>query len=251
MPMAQSRFKKVKGQSLIELLIALTVGIILIGSAATLIAVTLRSSTHNKFVQPAVQLAHDLLDKVAVFSETRWYCPNPPELSACGGPTGTYYLGIYNLTKGPPTPTPPFNGYFLSTTTGQFIWQKVIPGISEDIRNFDGVTYNRYFYVEDVCRSSGVELAGAVSPPATCSSGIPEDPSTQKVTVVVHWQQAGEDQQILVSKFLTRNQNRVFVQTDWTGGAIANEVITSPNNRFHSATPNINYTGTPGSIYVQ
>lgn len=235
--MARSRFKKTKGQSLVELLIALTVGIILIGSAATLIAVTLRSSTYNKYVQPALQLGQDLLDKVTVFSETQWNCPPASPVGACSSGN----LGIYNLTKGEA------NHYYLSTSTppGLFTWQ-----VGEAIRNFEGVTYNSYFYLENVCRNPFTGEIGSVTSSAVCVSEI-EDPSAQKITAVVSWQQGGQNQQIQVSKFLTRNQNRVFVQTDWSGGTTVNEVVTIPNSKFHSATPNINYTGTPGSIYVQ
>ena len=237
--MEQLRFKKNTGQSLVEVLIAVTVGAILIAAAATLIAATLRSSAANKYLQPASYLAQGLIDQLTTFAETKWYCPPP---GICNG----LNLGIYNLNKGPAAL------YFLATTTsGTTIWQAVIPGVSEDIREFEGIQFTRYFYLENVCRNFAGALGQAVYPPTTCVASE-EDPSTQKVTAVVSWLQNGEHQQIQVSKFLTRSRNQVFVQTDWSGGpAPGDPPVTAPNSKFYSATPNINYTGTPGSIYVQ
>ena len=62
-----------KGQSLIEILVALAVGTILIIAAVSVIAPALRANTQADKVQVSSALGKELLENVRVFSEANWY----------------------------------------------------------------------------------------------------------------------------------------------------------------------------------
>jgi len=98
-------------------------------------------------------------------------------------------------------------------------------------------TYTDYFYLNDVYRSGGVI--------ATTSTGNTYDPSTKQVTAVYNWAHGVTG---TISTYITRNQDKVFYQADWSGGASSSAVVTSTGNQFGSST-NINYSMT-GSISV-
>ncbi len=223
------------GQFLIELLVGISVGVILIGAAATLIAVVLGSSRQNKFFQAASYLRQDLLDKITVFAERQWYC-SPTCITNLGK------FGIYNLQKGET------RKYYLDTSTPQFTW---VAGEESSVDLIlDNVQYKRYFYLENVCRDPTTEaiIGTAID---TCSSGS-EDPSTQFVTVVVSWQQAAQNQEIKLAKYLARRPNQVLVQTDWSGGANPGAPsVTEPDNKFESSSDNIDFLSTPGVIKLK
>lgn len=100
------KFKKLKiknshalcmrsGQSLIEVLIGLTIGAILIGSAAMGIAFMLRSTSSNDNLQMASGMVQSSLDKARAFAGADWQ-------------------NIYGLTKGTSTT------YFLNSSSTQF-----------------------------------------------------------------------------------------------------------------------------------
>jgi len=226
-------FKR-QGQSLIEIMIGVAVSVILITSAATLISVTLKSSTQNKFIQAASFLSQDLIDKVTIFAEKQWNCASG---ASCG---------IYNLNKGSS------NHYRLITSGGAFV-----SAPNDETVTLDGVDYTRYFYAENVNRVNcgvGDITPNAISAPA-CSTpggfGIAEDPSTQKLTVVTSWTYSGTTSDIRIVKYVTRSRNQVFLQTDWSGGPDpAAAPLTVPNNKFYSSS-NINFIGIPGSIKLQ
>src|SRR3989338_2923849 len=80
--MLKALFKNSKGQSLIEILIGITIAGMLISGAVLTITASLRSSVQNKNIQTATSLGQELLDKASVFAEGGW-------------------LGIYNLSKSP------------------------------------------------------------------------------------------------------------------------------------------------------
>ncbi|MBI4034140.1 MAG: LamG domain-containing protein [Candidatus Brennerbacteria bacterium] len=95
-------------------------------------------------------------------------------------------------------------------------------------RLYNSTAFTRYFQVENVNRDSGGSIV---------SSGGNEDPSTQKVTAYVEWPGAsGAVGQVKVVDYVTRWANRIFNQSDWSGGSGQTGVITSPNNRYDNAT---------------
>lgn len=108
---------------------------------------------------------------------------------------------------------------------------------TEDIKK-DGVTYTRWFSVENVNRTDGDILP--------TSSGGTEDTSTQKVTVHVTWPFFGDTASIKIVEYITRHtRNSVTVFTDWSGTSTS-DIITSPNNNYSTST-NIDFA-TGGEI---
>lgn len=218
------------GVALIEILIAVTVGGILIVAAALLITTTLRLSGQNKFLQAASFLSQDLMDKVTVYAETKWFCPPAPNCLKGANPA---QYGIYNLLKGDSDTS----RYYINTAVSPFEW-----ALGKETKSLDGVPYERYFYLENVYRDSGGNIESGFNP-------ANEDPSTQKVTVVTAWPQGGE---VRMVKFLTRHTNKVFVQTDWSLGAKGPNVFSAEAaiNEFDNAS-NIDFLGEPGKIKIK
>ncbi len=200
-----------RGQSLIEVLIAVTVGVLMIGVVITFIAPVLRSDTHTTRSQTAFSLAKELLDNVRVVAEADWH-------------------NIDGLTVGSSPP------YYV-TTTIPFPFS-IAPGV-ESI-SVGTTTYSRYFYTEDVGRDSSGKII---------DNGAHNDPSTKKITVIYTWPPASTSS---ISEYLTRSQNRFFIQTDWSGGPGVEGPVTSIGSRFStsSLSPGIIYTSSTGSIFI-
>jgi hypothetical protein len=63
----------------------------------------------------------------------------------------------------------------------------------------------------------------------TTSSGI-HDPSTQKITVTISWQ---ESEPFIMSNYITRWKNKACNQTDW-GGGLSETSVVCPGNKYGS-----------------
>lgn len=113
--------KKASGQSLIELLLAIVLGVMFITAASGVLAVSLRSSSQNKSLRIASLLTQELLEKTRVFSEQKWH-------------------NVYYLTRGQP--------YYLISGVGGF---SAVSGT--EILNVDGTNYGRSFQVSNFTRS--------------------------------------------------------------------------------------------------
>ncbi len=200
-----------RGQSLIEILVAASVGAVLIMAAASLIAPALRINTETIQEQTAAALAKGLLDNVSVWADGNWH--NIANLS-----TSSAYHYYLNASGSPFSSSAGDDSIVVATTT-----------------------YKRFFYVDDVCRDGGGNIA---SPP--CSGPPYYDPSTKKITVGYSWPNATT---ATISAYLTRNSDMVFMQTDWSGGPNQAGPITNANSQFASSTPNINYASS-GAIYL-
>ena len=210
------------GQSLVEIIIAIAVGAILIGGATAVLIPILRSNLETRHVQIATSLAQEYLDNVQNLAESNW-------------------LNIYNLT-----PKGPSSQFYLRATSTTY---EILSGATSTV--VEGRTFTRYFSIENTSRN----LCGAsditTNATSSCasgpgSSGVADDPSTQKITAIVTWP---ESRSISKTQYLTRNINKVFVQTDWSAGPGQEGPITSENNQFATST-NINYTTTTGSIII-
>lgn len=112
-----------RGQSLIEILAGVAISAIIIGGAAGLISVTLRSDLQNKSYQVASSLNQELINNITVFSQANW-------------------RNIYDLNKSPAK-------YYLSTNGAGFT---AFSG--EESIVVEGVTYSRSFSVDNVNRDS-------------------------------------------------------------------------------------------------
>ncbi len=203
--------KKIKnnlGQSLIEILIAISVGIIFLLGTIIVANFALKSGEDTQKIQASTVLAKELMDNIKIFADSDWH-------------------NIYNLA------TTSANHYYLNTTSTPF---SAVSG--EENLTVGTTTYIRYFYIDDVYRDSSGQIV---------SSGGIFDPSTKKVTVVYGW--LGSTPR-LISFYITRSKNNVFVQTDWSGGGGQTGPITSTNNKFDTST-GIDFSTTTGSIKLR
>ena len=221
--MEKYNIKSISGQSLVEIIIAITVGAILIGAASAAIVPILRSNLETRNVQTATSLAQEYLDNVQNLTESNW-------------------LNIYNLT-----PKGPSSQFYLRATSTTY---EILSGATSTV--VEGRTFTRYFSIENTSRN----LCGAsditTNATSSCasgpgSSGVADDPSTQKITTTITWP---ENRSISKSQYLTRSRNKVFVQTDWSAGPGQEGPITLENNQFATSS-NINYSTTTGSIKIQ
>lgn len=227
-----------RGQSLIEALIALAVGGMLVGTAATLMAVVLRVSSQNVFLRAAAALNEGLLEQVTSYAERKWFCPGIP-------PTG---CGLYNLSKGPTNeyrlvPVSPPSPPRLDSQSGR---ETIV---------LEGVRYERWFYVQNLCRSdtsgniTGItDNSGAGN---TCTPGESEDPSTQRVVAVTEWNEGGVVRSIPLARYVSRNRSVVFRQTGWEGGSTTPTLLISsvPNTQFFEAN-GVDYRRVPGTFIL-
>lgn len=205
--MKPSKFQS--GQSLVEILVAVAIGAIIIGGASYAISFILLSGTANEQRQTATILANDVISKVQAVADANW-------------------LDIYNLSgKGPAS-------QFKIAASG--IQLAVATGTATS--SINSTVYTFYFSVENVNRDASDNIV---------TSGGTNDPSTQKVTAKVEWVNRGLSQNFQLTEYLTRWRNNVFNQTDWSGGASADAVLSQPDNKF-STSANIDVTSTPGSI---
>lgn len=137
-----------RGQSLVEVLIAIAVGMIMVIGAITAVVPSLRIQGNSVRVQVAAALGKELLDNTRVFAESNWAA-----LAALSTSSAVHYY--LNASSSP-----------FTTSTGE---QAIGVGTT---------TYTRYFYLSEAKRdSSGMIVA----------SGGTADPSTRKVTVAYQW----------------------------------------------------------------
>jgi Tfp pilus assembly protein PilV len=200
------------GQSLIEVLIAVTIGVLLLVAATGAIAPALKVGTQTSKAQAGITLAKELLDNVRVWAEGDWH-------------------NVANLA------TSSANYYHLNSSSSPF---SVVS--SSEIITISGATYTRYFYVDDVYRDAGDNIVNSTS------GAVSVDPSTKRVTVACSWPQGGTTSTLI--EYITRNRSNVFDQTDWSGGPGQNGPVTSTNSLF-STSSQIDYTTTTGSLYVK
>ena len=185
------------GQSLIEIIIGATIAGIFILGASNLLNISSQSSARNKEFQSATFLTQELLENVSLYADAKWYCVSAGSCAAVGG--------LYNLNKGSA------NKYYL-TAPSPFEWRS-----GEESLTVSDQVYLRHFYLENVCRDSSGNIIGPQSG-GSCATGA-EDPSSQKLTVVVAWTKNGQNFNEKLERYLTRWRNESIGQTDWSGGS--------------------------------
>ena len=166
------------GQSLFELLIAMSVGIIIVIAGVTAVTVYLRISSTDVIYQGATFLGKELLDNVTVKAEANWH---------------TIILATSSI-------------YYLATSTAGF---NLIEGASE-VKKAGNFTYYRYFVATSTCRDADDKIA-------SCPS-VYDDPLTKKIRVTVEWPTAGATSSIFFERFVSQTVNQTFWQSDWAGG---------------------------------
>ncbi|MEK7657953.1 MAG: prepilin-type N-terminal cleavage/methylation domain-containing protein [Patescibacteria group bacterium] len=206
-----AEYNNIKGQSLVEIIIAMAIGTILIGASVGSIVLLLKYNLNTKTVQIASSLNRQMMDDIRSISESDW-------------------LNIYNKNKGVS------NQYYISSSTRQ-----IVSGAESLI--IEGRQFSRYFYIENVSRDAGNNIE-------VIYNSVNDDPSTQKIAVIVQWGGGGNIKEV---QYLTRFRNAVFVQTDWSGGFNQEIFATTSagtiiNGKFATSSSNIDFSSTPGSI---
>jgi len=195
------------GQSLMDILVGVALGVIFIFAAVSAIGPALNTSSQASRTQTAAWLASGLLSNLQTWANGDWH---PVLLLA----TGTA------------------NHYFLITSSSPYT---ATSGI-ETVLNAT-TSYWRYFYISDVYRDSGGNIV---------TSGGSYDPSTKLATVAYGWNGGTTS---TASEYLTRNQQQVYSQIDWSGGTAPSSTSVSTTNFQFTSSSNINYAS-PGSIQV-
>lgn len=207
--------KNRKGQSLLEVLLAVAVGVILIGAMVVVIAPTLKINTETNEAKIGAALGRELVENLRVVGERDWH--NIDTLAT--GTSNIFYVTSTNT--------------LLVATSG-----------SQDI-TIGTTTYTRYFYIEDICRDSNNNNVSTTSPP--CAGSFTSDPSTKKATVVFRWPQSATN---TFSTLFTRWRSRVFGQTDWSSGITSTIVSATSSAMGFASSSNISYASTTGEIYI-
>lgn len=172
-----------KGFSLFEVLIAISVFAVVGALAAQLIGISLQSETVSAQKTVALQLAQEESEAVEALSAQYWH-------------------NIYDLSKGPGA------HYFTIVSGGKWA-----TSTADETLTVNGTPYKRYFYIENVSRDATTKDIEATY---TASR---DDPSTQKATIVVSWQNSGgiDIGTATTTKYLMRARNAAATQTDWNG----------------------------------
>jgi type II secretory pathway pseudopilin PulG len=203
-----------RGQSLIEIMVAVTIGSLMIIAAASVIAPALSINTQANRAQAGAALGKELMDNVSVWAEGDWH-----RLAGLATTSASHYYLIATVSP------------FASSSGDEAI-------------TVSTTTYKRYFRVSDACR----DASGGTLTPAPCGGGTPNsDPSTKQITIGYSWIGAATT---TISEYLTRANNSIFMQTDWSGGQNQAGPVTSSNSLFASSTANVNYSSSSGSIYL-
>jgi len=198
-----------KGQSLMEIVISLTIGAILIAAGTATIIPTLRSNVESKNIQIANSLGQEYNDALQNLAESNWQNIYAPP--AVKGASSQFYLKLVG------------DGY------------QIFSGATSSIN--EGVIFTRYFSIENVNRDSSGNIAVSGS----------DDPSTQKIVVSVTWP---PDRVLTRTQYLTRSRNKVFNQSDWSGGPGQEGPIIVENNMFATSNDS-DFGGFVGTMVIQ
>lgn len=193
-----------------EVLVALGVGILVIGGVTGAFVVIARNNDVSTKSRNATIINDSLLDSSRSFADGNW-------------------TALYALGKGTG------NRYKLLNTAG--LWTTEAGAEAVVIGN---LTYSRSFYVDNVSRDGSGNIESVYN-------AANDDPSTQKITVETSFPLSGATKTITSAYYVTRTQNFVVTQTDWSGGSGQAGPITKVNNRFASSA-NVDFSTTPGSI---
>ncbi|MCL4406264.1 MAG: prepilin-type N-terminal cleavage/methylation domain-containing protein [Patescibacteria group bacterium] len=212
----QTARSHIKGQSLIEALVALAVGAVMIGGVSTALFLSVRSSASTRQLNNASRLASQELDNVRVLAEANWNA-------------------VYLATKyvNPSTTNP----HYLSVVT---VAGKTSFAINNGTTSsaIDGTTFTKSFYIQNVLRDGSDNIV---------ESGGTDDPSTQKIVVTVTWP---TDQSFEIVGYLTRSRNISALFSAWSAGPGLEGpyTVSAAPHGFSSVSSTVDFTPDNGGI---
>lgn len=198
--------KKESGQALIEILVAVVIAGIIIGGVAMTIGSSLSTGKKARYVTAATNIAQENIEAVKLLGASSWidlYCP----------PVGT--------CPGSKTSSNHYKMVFADSA-----WQMELGEATSTVEN---VLYTYYFYIDNVYRNDNGDIV---------ESGGDEDPSTQKITIIVSWSGA-ED--FSISEYLMRTTSAYLKDFNWLDGSTDDEPYTSSSG---------NYSTTSGDVII-
>jgi hypothetical protein len=205
-----------RGQSLIEVLIGLTIGALIIGGVSAGLVSSLRSNMQTKQDIIATEIAQKTMDNVRVLAESDWN-------------------KIYN-PAGNISPTGKGDGtkYYIYSEGATFVVEPLTELNRAKIEaNVESIIYTPSFTVDNVLRDSN----GAI-----IDSGTTYDPSTQKIIISVSWKTIGTSERtISIASYVTRTKNISTLFADWSAGSGVEGPVTSANSGF-SSSDNLDYS---------
>lgn len=212
-------FKDQKGQMLAEILVAVVLAGIIIGGIALSTGTSVSTSNKIRENTKATYIIQRILEEIKMISESNWlilYCPPSGICPGNKGASNRYYISNFTIQNGS-----------ASTT-------------------LEGIEYGYYFYIENVNRDSQQNIV---------SSGGSEDPSTQKITVVINW---APNNSLSISEYIMRITSASFSDRAWnssltdSGGIYTNAAgyyaTTSGTLVIQNGTLSLNPTTSGGSL---
>ncbi|KKU18140.1 MAG: hypothetical protein UX31_C0013G0018 [Candidatus Nomurabacteria bacterium GW2011_GWA1_46_11] len=199
--------KSDKGQSIFEILIAMAIAALIVGSSVTAIMVSSRSGSATVASQKAYSIANETLNNTRSFAESSWadlYTQNK-------GDVYQYHLAVVSTSS-------------TSTILGIATGTEAVSFTSSSTE--ENINYTSWFTIDNVLRNSSNWIAG---------SGI-SDPTTQKITAHVSWTASGGTKQIDLVTYVSRVRTRSITFDDWSGSSGVTTPVTRPTNDYYSIT---------------
>lgn len=215
-----------KGSLLLEILLAAAVGAIIIGAVAGLVYVSSKSGQNAGAKSAAISLAEEGMEAMQSISEADWHKIYFP-------PDGS---GDPNTDKGDAMP------YYIYKNVSSWAIGKVVLGDEGNIQ-IDGIIYSRKVYIANVNRQKTgndrkicSEKEIVESAPGCLAGDYADDPSTQKIKVVVAKNGSAD---ITLEEYLTRWKNNTSSQNNWNGGKGQNN-FADDSSKYFDDDGNIN-----------
>lgn len=199
-----------RGQSIIELVIAMAIGVILLVGGVSIVVPILNISSNAARIQTASALGRELLENARLMAAADWHSLEGLSTSSAS----RYYV---NASSSPFTFATGTESVIVSTTT-----------------------YTRWFYLDDVYRRA--------SPPFEPGVDDSYDPSTKKITVVYTWPQNASN--TISSYLTRSSDEVMFMSDWTGGGGQEGPFTSTSTMDGFSTSSNVDHVGTPGSIVI-
>lgn len=177
------------GQSLFEVLIAISISALIVGSAATAIVVSLKSGETNAQAQRGYAVVRETLNVARAYAESDW--PAFYNLSPAKGTSGQKFY-FANATSTPSSTS-------LSVETGTTTISMIEDGQT--------TVYTTWFTIENMYRDDFNA--------ATTSAEATEDPSTLRVTAYASWDVSGDTREVSLSQQISRIRSNSIKFSQW------------------------------------